>query len=55
MYGRVKRDEETGRGNISRRKREKGGGNGYFGDIKERKRDREMVIRGYKSCHRGKG
>ena len=43
--------EEIFRGERERR----GGGNGYFGNIKERKRDREMVIRGYKSCHRGKG
>ena len=46
IFRRLTRDEEARRGNILRRKREiegGGGGNGYFGHIKERKRDREIA------------
>ena len=45
MSGRLTRYEEERGGDVLRRKREKGrGGNGYLGNSKERKREREMVI-----------
>ena len=45
ISGRLARGEEARRGNILRRNREKGGGGyGYLGDSKYRKRGREMVI-----------
>ena len=48
MSGRFTRYEEVSRRNILRerveRERGGGGGNGYFGYIKNRKRDKEIVI-----------
>ena len=45
MSGRLTRDEEARRGDFLKINRGTGcGGNGYLGDRKERKRDRELVI-----------